>query len=579
MQFYYFGESNVLIEAFNSYSYAPGNLMVTFDNSMSGDLLTINDITSLLTDGILPKRTYFRITKPSGEICYARVYTQCPVGSLPGQQEGQETLGKTFGNFTVFSHTDKGSGMLCTLENIRREWHMGGNVVALNADTTNRAFGTKNYEDLAFMTNDSVRMTITKDGDLLMRSLNVTDDVSDGGFLATFENTNGGAGDGLKIKLGKKATKNGSGFVAVDFALATFVGEGFGPDKASDIKNLFDGDIDGDDTQFLASMLVPDADQALGLAATLCVLTEEVTNFIFMEIDTLFDSSPVPYLGTIDLPCDFIGDAWDFPTLDFNDQANTLDGENTFIEFTDNTDWKMGAIKAQSIDEWAGQYLSAIFLYDLYSTFKGLDKSSILPEVKAKTKEVAQSYLNIGVEYSSGNGDYAEWLERLDPKEAITTGDIVAVKGGKITKDLTDAEQVMAVSHRPIVLGNIPPDGKNHLGNNIAFMGQIPVKIMGAVATGDYIVGKSKIAGYGIAISPEDMTIEDFKLAVGRSWEANPNSGPKMVNTVIGVHNGDYLNILKRYEQKFKDSEARLESVEAKVEMLSELMTKENKSN
>ena len=47
---------------------------------------------------------------------------------------------------------------------------MGGNVVALSADTTNRAFGTKNYEDLAFITNDTVRMVITKDGDLLIGS-------------------------------------------------------------------------------------------------------------------------------------------------------------------------------------------------------------------------------------------------------------------------------------------------------------------------------------------------------------------------------------------------------------------------
>ena len=100
---------------------------------------------------------------------------------------------------------------------------------------------------------------------------------------------------------------------------------------------------------------------------------------------------------------------------------------------------------------------------------------------------------NVGVAYESGSGDYAEWLERLDPKENISAGDIIAVIGGQITKDLTNAQQVMAVSHRPIVLGNIPAEGKNYLGNNIAFMGQIPVKIMGPVKTGDYIVGKGDL--------------------------------------------------------------------------------------
>ena len=157
------------------------------------------------------------------------------------------------------------------------------------------------------------------------------------------------------------------------------------------------------------------------------------------------------------------------------------------------------------------------------------------------------SYKDIGVVYSSGNGDYAEWLERVYANENISTGDIVGVIGGKITKDLTNAEQVMAVSHQPILLGNIPAEGKNYLGNNIAFMGQIPVKIMGPVNTGDYIVGKGDIKGFGVAISPQNMTLEDFKHAVGRSWEANSNNGPKMVNTVVGIHNGDYLKILQKY--------------------------------
>jgi hypothetical protein len=96
-------------------------------------------------------------------------------------------------------------------------------------------------------------------------------------------------------------------------------------------------------------------------------------------------------------------------------------------------------------------------------------------------------------------------------------------------------------------------------------MGQIPVKMMGPVVAGDYIVGKGDIKGFGVAISPEDMTIEDFKYAVGRSWDTNTESGPKMVNTVVGVHNGDYLNILKRTED-------RLKSVEDKVEALHKLM-------
>ena len=450
------------------------------------------------------------------------------------------------------------------------------------------------------------------DGKVSINSeMELSTDTEDGGYVATFENTNAGDGDGIKIKLGRKATKNGGGFNVVDGALKVFVGDGFGPDEFSSIKALFDGEINNDDAQFLAEMFIPEPEDALAIAASACILAENVTDLIFTEINGVLDDLVIPAVNfprtvidvpviptftiagfqispeidlvpaganlptgsSIDFECDALGDGFVFPSLDFNDQSNTLTSENTFIEFTDHEDWTMGGITAQSIDEWAAQYLDPIFLYGLYSTFKGLDKSQVFPEVRTLAKEVAESYLEIGVEYSSGNGDYAEWLERKNPEEKIDAGDIVAVVGGKITKDLEGAEQVMAVSYRPIVLGNIPKEGEKHLGNNVAFMGQIPVKIMGPVSTGDYIVGKSNIPGYGIAINPANMTVEDFKLAIGRSWDANNEKGPKMVNTVVGVHNGDYLNILKNYAEKIHASELRLESVEAKVEMLSKFLT------
>ena len=49
---------------------------------------------------------------------------------------------------------------------------------------------------------------------------------------------------------------------------------------------------------------------------------------------------------------------------------------------------------------------------------------------------------NGGVVYASGNGDYAEWLEKANIDEEINKTDVVGVKGGKITKNTEDAEQV-----------------------------------------------------------------------------------------------------------------------------------------
>ncbi len=462
---------------------------------------------------------------------------------------------------------------------------------------------------------------------------NLKDDLNltknDTGFVATFFNTNDGTGDGIQIKLGKLATKHDPAAEAAETAAKGYLGENFS--DYENLRNLVQGKIESLSGDWLVNLAIPtDPEEAKRLtyriAGSMCSLTNSLKeaiitqldgaveaavneaasavvipmNTIFATLDPLFCwlPAPVPACGEVfppleipwiylppiplppipDIPCGDLGltDTLPLPNIDMDWPATLteprLDKANTFIEFADSSGWKMGAISAQSIEDWAKGYLDPVFLYNLYATFRVLDKAGIYAELEKQSKEIAKAYVAIGVSYGSGNGDYAEWLERLDHSEFINAGDIVGVKGGKISKDLTDAEQIMAVSEKPIVLGNIPEEGKSHLGNNVAFMGQIPVKIMGPVATGDYIVGTSDIPGYGVAIHPENMTIEDFKFAVGRSWDANTDDGPKMVNTVVGVHNGDYLNILKRYEQKFRESEARLESVEAKIDALSTLL-------
>jgi hypothetical protein len=422
-------------------------------------------------------------------------------------------------------------------------------------------------------------------------------------YVATFENTNTGDGDGIKIRLGKKGIKNNVALKAVDTELLKkWVGEIEGSDLTS-INGLLDGNLSDADVDYMFDLAIPSPEEAFEMAkqiaASACSLGQNVVNLIITKaIDPIIEDIDVTSaictyyddgangewdegeyycIGNQDFGCQNIGQPFSFPTLDLNDFNNPLSNENVYIEFTDVNDDHVGAIKASSLTDWVQDYFDRTFLYELVNSVRGLDKTKLLSEIKAISSKIGKSYYEIGVEYSSGNGDYAEWLERLDANEKISTGDIVAVIGGKITKDLTGAEQVMAVSHRPIVLGNIPAEGKTYLGNNIAFMGQIPVKVMGPVLSGDYIVGKGDIKGFGMAVSPKDMTLEDFMHTVGRSWDANLENGPKMVNTVVGVHNGDYLNILKRYETKFKESEVRLESLEAKVDKLTDIIIK-NKS-
>jgi hypothetical protein len=270
-----------------------------------------------------------------------------------------------------------------------------------------------------------------------------------------------------------------------------------------------------------------------------------------------------------DLGCDNLP-SFSPPNLSFVNVQNSLTLENQFISFVDKDDRELGSISAIGVTDWGDKFFNGVYLVNFLGSSVGLDPLGAVVGALKEFTNIAYSYNSIGVKYSSGHGDYAEWLERADQEEIISRGDIVAVKGGKITKDLEGAEQIMAVSEHPIVLGNMPPEGKLHMGNNVAFMGQIPVKVMGPVQSGDYIIANSTVPGYGIAVHPEDIKVEDTKMIVGRSWETRTGDGPKMVNTVVGVHNGDYFRILQKYEQKFMDSEARFETLESKIDVLSE---------
>ena len=435
-----------------------------------------------------------------------------------------------------------------------------------------------------------------------------------GNYVAVFENTFPGSCDGIKIVLGKPTANNGLQDINLDVGLTV--------DQISKMKNLISCDYDANYKMSLLGEIVVE-----GLVAdiqTIGGLTVGVGNLVvdFINSELGLPLQIVPkitvfpgydldlgcvnlYIGQycglpgISIPSRQIGpysipdipeidlssigisgidlydlDFWGVPDLCLNDVVTKpLDNLNHFVSFFDSQGQLVGAIKAESVEDWVTRVLNPRYLMSLRSAItKSVDKNHGMYHFKSIITEALTEYSNLGVEYSSGNGDYAEWLERIDPEENISAGDIVAVIGGKITKDLENAEQVMSVSAKPIVLGNLPDEERVSLGNSIAFMGQIPVKVMGPVESGDYIVGRGEILGYGVAINPGDMSIEDFRMTVGRSWENDQSKGPKMVNTVIGIHNGDYLKILKRYEQKFIESESRLEDVEMKIEALSSLL-------
>lgn len=146
-----------------------------------------------------------------------------------------------------------------------------------------------------------------------------------------------------------------------------------------------------------------------------------------------------------------------------------------------------------------------------------------------------------GVAYESAAGDYAEWLKRHNPSEKLFPGDIVGVKGGEVSKEFDNAQKFLVISTAPIVLGKMPKTRVDEqYSEKVAFMGQVPVKVFGDVAVGDYILPSGSNDGIGIAVSPGDMKPLDYQRIVGVAWEANDDlGGVNYINTAVGINQND----------------------------------------
>lgn len=162
----------------------------------------------------------------------------------------------------------------------------------------------------------------------------------------------------------------------------------------------------------------------------------------------------------------------------------------------------------------------------------------------------ANAIASVGVSYSSGAGDYAEWLPRMPGEPDMTYGEIVGVHAGKISRITEGADHCMAVSLRPAVVGNAPLSGREHLYEKVAFMGQVPVRVVGAVEAGDYIVPSGKNDGMGIAVAPEELPAGLHHQIVGVAWESASDRAVNTVMTGVGLHHNNLADEVQEIEDK-----------------------------
>ena len=171
-----------------------------------------------------------------------------------------------------------------------------------------------------------------------------------------------------------------------------------------------------------------------------------------------------------------------------------------------------------------------------------------------------QKAVNIGVTYQSGAGDYAEWLPKTNTLDYFMPGFIVGLKNGSISLNTEEADKILAISTNPIVLGNMQAEGNASDYEKVAFMGQVPVHVIGKVNLGDYILPSGNNDGFAKAVHPSNMTPEDYFKVAGIAWSSSKNDVYNIINVAIGINDGDVSKLAS--EQK-KEIEALHRKIEA----------------
>lgn len=275
----------------------------------------------------------------------------------------------------------------------------------------------------------------------------------------------------------------------------------------------------------------------------------------------------------------------------------TRDGDNNFVTFADDEGiW--GRIEGQTTGELFSSFeylfenavfsiktasivanvtgLAAELVVVLAQLFTVFEAAPIA--IQAKVADARFGFLiaewigynvnkltNVGVTYESGAGDYAEWLERSKGVRDLLPGEVVGVKGGKISLNTQDADHFMVVSTRPIVLGNRQAQGSAQF-EKIAFLGQVPVRVIGKVNLGDYLIPSGHNDGFAIAIAPNQLPLAAHRRIIGVAWEAAQDAPINVVNTAVGINRNSLSPALEQFEADLQATNQKVDQIIAYLE-------------
>ncbi|GJM12242.1 MAG: hypothetical protein DHS20C12_06450 [Pseudohongiella sp.] len=164
-------------------------------------------------------------------------------------------------------------------------------------------------------------------------------------------------------------------------------------------------------------------------------------------------------------------------------------------------------------------------------------------------------------------------MQRKDVDEVLVAADVVGVFSGKISRQAEGADHVMVVSVRPIVLGNMPPDGEEEGYEKVAFMGQVPVRVRGIVQEGDFLVPGGWEDGTAVGVNPAHIRPDQLDRVIGVAWESS-YAAESLVNMAVGLRNTDIARVVQTQYTQLTETSLALESLQDENAALKEALAK-----
>lgn len=106
-----------------------------------------------------------------------------------------------------------------------------------------------------------------------------------------------------------------------------------------------------------------------------------------------------------------------------------------------------------------------------------------------------------GVTLGSGSGDNAEWYQAAIASDLpFREGEVVGLYGDKIARRTDSADTCGIISRRCITVGSLPRDPSiQSMGDTVAFVGRVPIRVRGAVNVGDALIPSGRNDGTAMA--------------------------------------------------------------------------------